>query len=112
MREVKVDELSKVPQHLDEMHALVSQQEVLAIVEVGLDYTSTCVNKLEQKKQLRNVLVVTRQVGKPVIIHFRDRHGKMSASGDWLAYDLYKQSFRLSLFNAHSLMSYNPNHIF
>lgn len=68
-----------------EVEALAADPRVVAIGETGLDYDRAFAPREAQLANLRRHLSLTRQTGKPAILHCRSRAGQRDAQDDLLA---------------------------
>ncbi|MGE5454466.1 MAG: TatD family hydrolase [Methylocystaceae bacterium] len=59
---------------LAELYALASNNRVVAVGEMGLDYYYDGEFKIEQDLLLRAQIRIAHEIGKPVVIHDRDAH--------------------------------------
>ena len=60
-----------------ELYKLSKREKVVAIGEIGLQYTEGCQDKEKQKEGFLKQLQLAHEIGKPIIIHCRDAYGDM-----------------------------------
>ncbi|MCS6902780.1 MAG: TatD family hydrolase [Candidatus Bipolaricaulota bacterium] len=98
---------------LQQLRRLLSQPEVVALGEIGLDYFKEYAPRQSQQKAFRAQLALAQELNKPVVIHLRDaaddllkilsEHPRVrgvvhSFTGDWaLAQKLLNLGFYLSV---------------
>ena len=71
---------------LDELATLASHPRVVAIGEIGLDYYHDYASREAQHAAFERQLALSADVGKPVVVHIRDRGGSNRAYDKTLAY--------------------------
>ena len=60
-----------------EIFNLAKKEKVVAIGEIGLQYTPSCPDKERQKEGLIRQLYLAKELGRPIVIHCRDAYGDM-----------------------------------
>jgi TatD DNase family protein len=67
------------PQALEALAVLASHPKVVAIGEIGIDYYRNYAPRVDQHAAFEMQLALASEVGKPVVVHIRDRPGEKSA---------------------------------
>lgn len=61
----------------DKLFHLAQNKKVVAIGEIGLQYTEGCADREKQRKGFIRQLNLAHQINKPIVIHCRDAYGDM-----------------------------------
>jgi TatD DNase family protein len=67
------------PQAHEDLSVLADHPKVVAIGEIGIDYYRNYAPREDQHAALEMQLALASEVGKPVVVHIRDREGEVGA---------------------------------
>jgi TatD DNase family protein len=91
------------PATIDALHDLAAHPKVVAIGEIGLDFYRNYAPQDVQYAVFRRQLDLAAEIGKPIVVHIRDRQGKEDA------YDAVLAALEAWLSGQRDLQSSNPS---